>query len=89
MVPSGYACSGDLYYAPSGLNGVLGHLPRASAKAASCGFHLCPGLSSFAPLGLKSARASRHISLHNDTIPKYFCPENVGNDKGLKPVATG
>ena len=85
MVPTGYACTGDLYYAPSGLDRVLTRLPRASAKAAFCGFHLCPGLSYFAPLGLKSARGPWHVSLLNNTIPKYFCRENVGNDKGLRP----
>ena len=53
MMPSGHTCSGDLYYAPSGLNEVLGRLPRALTKAAFCGFHRCPGLSSLAPLGLQ------------------------------------
>ena len=46
-------CGIDLTSPLQGLNGIGDRQPRASAKAASRGFRLCPGLSSFAPLGLK------------------------------------
>ena len=43
-----------LYYAPSGLYGVLGRLPRASAKAAFCGFHLALGFHTSPRWGLRA-----------------------------------
>jgi len=46
-------CGIDLTSPLQGLKGIGDRQPRASAKAASGGFRLCPGLSSFAPLGLK------------------------------------
>ena len=81
MMPIGYVWTGDLYSAPSGLIGLGVPLPRASAKAAFCGFHLCPGLSYFAPLGLKSAQDSWRMTLLDKKIPKYFSDKHVGNDE--------
>ena len=46
-----------------------------------------PGLSYFAPMGLKTAQDSWHISLLDNKIPKYFSEKDVGNDKGVSPMA--
>jgi|GEM_PF-4164884 len=54
MMPTRGACTCNAYSALSGLNGVLGRLPRASAKAACRGFHLALG---FHPSPLWGLRA--------------------------------
>jgi|GEM_PF-6761578 len=54
MMPTAGAWPCDVYSALSGLNGVLGRLPRASVKAACRGFHLALG---FHPSPLWGLRA--------------------------------